>query len=101
MPALQGLPPRSALARDDPKEPEKALENPPRSETFHFPARYPERRSGWTSAATTSPISRRLASACITLRENESCDVGVECRRCGEHGFAIATVDGIKWNDDD
>jgi hypothetical protein len=38
---------------------------------------------------------------CITLRKNESCDVGVECRRCGEHGFAIATVDVIKWNDDD
>ena len=42
-----------------------------------------------------------FTAACITLRENESCDVGVECRRCGEHGFAIATVDGTKWNDDD
>ena len=42
-----------------------------------------------------------FTAACITLRENESCDVGVECRRCGEHGFAIVTANGIKWNDDD
>jgi hypothetical protein len=42
-----------------------------------------------------------FTTACITLREHDRCDVGVECRRCGEHGFAIATVNGIRWNDDD
>ena len=42
-----------------------------------------------------------FTTAGIALREDASCDVGVECRLCGEHGFAIVTADGITWNDDD
>jgi hypothetical protein len=40
-------------------------------------------------------------TAGIALREDARCDLGVECRLCREHGFAIVTADGIKWNDDD
>ena len=40
-------------------------------------------------------------TAGITLREDVSCDLGVERRLCGEQGFALVTADGILRNDDD
>jgi hypothetical protein len=50
---------------------------------------------------TTCNHEPNFTQAGICSRDDEWCDVGVECRHCGEHGFVIATVDGIVWNDDD
>jgi hypothetical protein len=41
------------------------------------------------------------AAATATVHRIDAPDLGDECRLCGEHGFAIVTADGIKWNDDD
>jgi hypothetical protein len=33
--------------------------------------------------------------------EDELCEVGVACRKCGESGFVVFRPDGIAWNGDD
>jgi hypothetical protein len=82
------------IARKNPKEPAKT-----RREVKRFTSLLPTRKEiRMDKRCDREPD---FTTACITLHENESCDVGVECRRCGEHGFAIATVDRIKGNDDD
>jgi hypothetical protein len=41
------------------------------------------------------------ASAGLAGRFDEACDVGVECRKCGEQGFALVDARMVKWNDED
>jgi hypothetical protein len=40
-------------------------------------------------------------SASVVMRLDDSWDIGVECRHCGESGSVLALEEDIEWQDED
>jgi hypothetical protein len=59
-------------------------------------------RTGMTKA-DDAPCSHEpdFATAGVACWEDDGCDVGVTCRKCGEDGFLFLTATGIRWNDEE